>query len=251
MAEIVNSFPYPNPSGMAYNYVTQQLYVCDTTSGYISVYTREGIFVEQWLHGCDAPNGMDIDSDDPDILWVTDQAMLVKISISTHAKLQSWNMIYPINGVNAPPGLYMWLGHTTGVRRVLKSDPPVTYVSVPWPISISALAWDGVYLWVSGFSTQIQAINLADYSLIYSFTGTSAEITSLTTDGHYMWAGDGTNNNIVQFYIEKIASRNAAYHFNGVTMTRIRNLKFLGSAMTPSRNMKHKVGVNEYGGATL
>ena len=251
MVEIVNSFPYPHPSGMAYNYVTRQLYLCDTSSGYMSVYTRDGVFVEKWLHGLSSPNGMDIDSDDPDILWITDQSTMVKMSLSTRTVLQSWSMGYLVNGVASPPGLYLWLGLRTGIHRVLKSDPPGVFVNVPWSFGLSDLAWDGIYLWVAGSSDQIQAVSLSDYSLVYSFTGPSPLIYALTTDRHYMWAGDGANSNVVQFHIGKSASRNAAYYFNVVGMTRIRNLKFLGSIMTPSRNMKHKIGVEEYGGATI
>ncbi|HUV84224.1 MAG TPA: hypothetical protein VMV86_00860 [Methanosarcinales archaeon] len=252
MADIVFSFPVPVvPTGMCYNFITKQLYVCSTVSGYIYVYTLDGVLVDQWLHGCTAPNGMDIDVDDPDILWITDQSTMVKISISTHTKLQSWNMSYAINGVATLPGLYMWLGLTTGIHRVLKSNPSGEFINVPWSFGISDLAWDGIYLWVSGSSTQIQAINLVDYSLIYSFTGTSNSITALTTDGIHMWTGDEVNSTVVQFYIEKKDARNAAYYSNGVSVIRIRNLKFLEGTMTPSRNMKHKVGVGKYGGTAL
>ena len=251
MVEIVNSFPCPQASGMVYDYVNRQLYVCDTSSGYMSVYTRDGVFVEKWFHGLSGPNGMDIDFDDPDILWITDQSTMVKMSLSTRTVLQSWTMSYPVNGVASPPGLYLWLGLATGIHRVLKSDPTGVFINVPWSFDISAIAWDGIYLWVAGYSTQIQAVNLSDYSLVYSFTVPSPSIYALTTDGHYMWAGDGVNDTVVQFYIGKSASRNAVYHFNVVGMTRIRNLKFSGSIMTPSRNMKHKIGVEEYGGATI
>lgn len=201
--QVSKSFPSNAIAGLGWRFSDQRLFAADAYLDTINILDSNGVQYDSWGVD-DFPNGCEIDGDDEDLIWMTHPSTGTTANpgikawrISTKTRIVNFpdpTGATEINGIAAPPGPYLWVGDSAlaggKLYKVNKSDG-VIVTTYNMPIRVSAVAWNGSYLWVSGRSNTIYKVDPADGQIIESFVGPQTAYNGLTWDGQNLWGGSG------------------------------------------------------------